>query len=506
MRKAYGKSATGFVLMLATLPAASPPAKAAGRDYGMDPAGNTVAVMAAPQGGMMQRLFPGEWLDGAIGRTRHLIYASTGRSALGRRLRRDAAADSPKSIPENDGGTGPDVLSTGNRYSKSAGKVSASGQATTVVARRYLLSDLGTLGGAQSFAYALNDAGQVTGYSWVAGGGSGHSFLYGGGRMTDLFPLNSGEVVTVGPTDINNSAQIASGQVVDGLYLPALFDGKTGTTTVLGSLGKATPAGFSGVATGINEAGQAVGYSYVDGTIRHAFVYKNGVMTDIDVFGGYSEASAINNAGLIVGFFSDQADGAAHAFVYAKGGMTDIGRLSGTDPAASESYARDVNNHGQVVGEFLTADKKAFHAFMYRHGVFTDLGAANSPETSAFAINDRGQVVGTTYVPYTDTCFDVRLNKEVPCIKHKPHGFLYQNGRLTDLNGLFQQGTGWEIAWAFDINNKGRIVGYGLLNGQFRAYLLTPVLGRRQCENDRWKSFVGFQGEPQCLEYVSRRG
>jgi probable HAF family extracellular repeat protein len=106
-------------------------------------------------------------------------------------------------------------------------------------------------------------------------------------------------------------------------------------------------------------------------------------MTDIGSFGGYSGASAIDNKGTIAGFSSDQYNGVAHAFVDRDGVMTDI------EPA-TESYARGVNSRGQVVGEFLTADHSAFHAFLYFKGTFTDLGLADSPETVAFAINNRG--------------------------------------------------------------------------------------------------------------------
>ena len=77
--------------------------------------------------------------------------------------------------------------------------------------------DLGTLeGGTQSFAYAVNNTGQVVGASDV---GSGmRAILYSDGRLIDLntlLPRNSGWLLTEA-RDINDHGQIAGSGILNG--------------------------------------------------------------------------------------------------------------------------------------------------------------------------------------------------------------------------------------------------------------------------------------------------
>lgn len=362
--------------------------------------------------------------------------------------------------------------------------------------RKFFVTDLGTLGGTQSFAYSINDSGQVVGFSRIAGDVAGHSFLYRNGTMTDLFPLNSENVLTVGPTGINNSGRIASGQLLGGVYAAAVFDSRSSQLAVLGSLGGIAD-GLSGVATAVSDQGDAVGYSYTEANSQHAFLHFNGAMTDLGPAGGYSVALGVNDAGTAVGFASKTPGGRAHAFVYSNGVMTDIHPFGDL----SESTARGINNSGQVVGEFLTQDQTAFHAFLYTDGAFYDIGSAGSPETVALAINDRAQVVGVTVIQYEADCSDPDQGGQVPCIKTAQHAFLYEAGRLVDLNGSIPADSGWQLEWAFDINNRGQIVGYGTVDDNFHAFVLTPAVSIEQCRRGGWKTF-GFKNQGRCIVFV----
>jgi probable HAF family extracellular repeat protein len=425
----------------------------------------------------------------------------SGRSKIGHRLLRDLKVNTAstdrrdnsdmvilnRSINEDDNS----LLSVQGRINKDP--------VSTDKSIKYFITDMGTLGGTESFAYGISDSEEVIGSSRLIGDTETHSFLYSKGKIKDLYPLNSESIQTVGPSSINGG-EIASGVINNGIYYPAIYSIKTSKITILDSLGGITPYNFNGVATSINKSGQAVGYSYIDYINRHAFLYSNGAVTDIGSFGGYSGATAINNKGRIVGFASGPDNGRAHAFFYLNGVMKDIDPVAPLDFSKSESYARDINNNGDVVGEFLTKDQSAFHGFLYSNGVFTDLGSKNSPETVPFGINDLRQIVGVKYSPYNDVCYDPNVGF-VPCIKFEAHAFFYDKKKLVDLNTLIRPNSDWKLSWAFDINNNGQIVGYGLVNDKFRAFLLTPATNERQCKGDGWKIY-GFNHQNACIMFV----
>jgi hypothetical protein len=55
------------------------------------------------------------------------------------------------------------------------------------------------------------------------------------------------------------------------------------------------------------------------------------------------------------------------------------------------------------------------------------------------------------------------------------HGFIYDDGGLLDLNDLLSDDLNWLITEAWDINDRGQIVGRGIFDGEQRAVLLNPT-------------------------------
>jgi len=340
---------------------------------------------------------------------------------------------------------------------------------------QYGITDLGTLGGIYSLAYAINDSGQVVGES-VTSNGYTRAFLYSGsGPMQDLGTLGGASSKAFG---INNSGQVVgTAPLSSGRDHAFLYSGG-GPMQDLGTL---SAPGFSystSEARGINNSGQVVGgglYNFYGPVDYRAFLYSgNGSMIDLGKpIGSYgAEARAINDSGQVVGnaFYSGSYDTVTRAFFYGGDGgpMQDLGTL-GFDFGI---MATAINNSGQVVGSATAAwypDCYASHAFLYSgNGPMKDLGTLTTPNlvyasSSASGINDSGQVVGRS----------TPLRGDYP-----PHAFLYTgDGPMQDLNDLVVPSSAWTLTEATAINNKGQIVGYGTNPAaQTHAFLLTPLL------------------------------
>ena len=81
------------------------------------------------------------------------------------------------------------------------------------------MNDLGTLGGSNSYAFAINDFGDVTGMSDITGDAIQHPFLFTQGTMYDvsslLLPGSGVTNLDVGSGhSINDSGQIAASGIV----------------------------------------------------------------------------------------------------------------------------------------------------------------------------------------------------------------------------------------------------------------------------------------------------
>ncbi|WP_096292005.1 PEP-CTERM sorting domain-containing protein [Nitrosomonas ureae] len=334
------------------------------------------------------------------------------------------------------------------------------------------LTKLGTLGGASSFASALNDVGQVVGASEFVPGGkdrAAHAYITGsdGIGMTDLGAIRRFSFAQ----DINETGQVVGATTVDRVtgFEHAFITGLNGAGLIdLGTLG-----GGNSRALGINDSGQVVGRSEITlaNNTSHAFVTgANGAgMTDLGTLstltGRFSEANAINNSGQVVGW-SHTDEGYSHAFITGPNGvgMTDLALSLGL-VSESNSIAYDINNSGQVVGSFNVSPTLTHGFVTGPDGVgMIDLSTTffDGKGSNAFSINDAGEVLVSVEV--NSNTFDT---------------FLYRDGKMINLDLLDVFVTSGYKAFGFsDLNNNGQIVGtgvYNLFSPSSEAFLLSPV-------------------------------
>jgi probable HAF family extracellular repeat protein len=236
-------------------------------------------------------------------------------------------------------------------------------------------------------------------------------------------------------------------------YQDRAFLWQNGVMTDLGTLGTGTDAW----AMAINDQGQIIGISYTTSTpnqvvtpcvyqgsgalipTQDPFLWQNGKMTDLGGLGGTCGFPEwIDNHGRIVGWSDLAGDQVSHAFLWTKAkGMQDLGTLGG-----SYGTAQMINDRGEVVGGSTLRGDSQQDAFLW-DGKMHDLGAFNGC-AYAWAINNSAQVVGNWG---SDGC--------------NQGAFLWENsGPMVDLATLVSAPTDITLG-AVNINDRGEIAGHG---------------------------------------------
>lgn len=228
-----------------------------------------------------------------------------------------------------------------------------------VAAGGYVLNNgsaqsLGSLGGATTEAFGINNAGVVVGTSYI-NATSYHAFAWNNGAMQDLGTLGGSNSVAF---DINSQNEIVGRfDTASGTFRATLWD--DGVTQDLGTLG-----GQNSIGMGINDKGQITGHAQLSNGDYHAFFWDDGSMLDIGTLGGaVSAATGINNRGQIVGA-SQYNNGVFGAFVWSEAsGMLDLCVITDcTAKGWGELQAFDISNSGYITGFGIIGDE--LHAFL----------------------------------------------------------------------------------------------------------------------------------------------
>ena len=302
---------------------------------------------------------------------------------------------------------------------------------------------------------------------WRRGHGIQNLGTFGGTVSSAVSVNNRGQVVGGSTNKTNDQYAAGIGPCWSLNCWPSAtqwraFLWQNGVMTDLGTLG----TGHDAVAGLVNADGQVAGVAYTNATANQTtgiptqdpFFWEQGnSMVDMGTLGGtLGYPNWLNGKGQVVGQSNLAGDSKYHPFLWVKGQkMQDLGTLGGDSGTATW-----INDGGEIVGGTWTTGNQAFHAVRWKNGTPHDLGVVKGyKHTLANSINSNHQIVG---------CLANNLNN---C----SHGFLWEHGSMFNLDKLIPPGSGITVSMPVNINDHGVIAAWGLVNGfEIHAVLLIP--------------------------------
>ncbi len=265
-----------------------------------------------------------------------------------------------------------------------------------------------------------------------------------------------------------------------------------------GNASIALPSGFSGgEAYDINNhdiiVGRANGYSPALWNPDRSLSYLPLVRTN-------GVAYAINDSDIVVG-----VDGPSNP-IPVKWVHGQVISLCGSVPCSGT--ALDINNQGDILGSIAWDIDQDHYGGNWIYQPLERFSSDHPPtpddfiDASVLSLNDNRQVAGYRgLLPFEDFVETYAIRWENGIVAVLDHGSFRRHsyaqginnrgdlvgqkgghatlwtaeGHEIDLNLAIPPNTGWLLQTATDINERGQIVGYGLLNNKQRGFLLTPL-------------------------------
>lgn len=360
----------------------------------------------------------------------------------------------------------------------------------------YNVTDLGTLGGAYSYTYTLNEAGIVGGGAATSDqidGLSQTAFLWQRGQMIGLGTLDGTECLGCS----SESAGVSGSGSASMISETATFDSngedfcgfgthwrcvaavwKDGKVTALPTL----PGGNNSQAYWTNKAGEIAGFSETavfdttcavadqklrfegvrwsaDGTANRLRPLPNDTVSF--AFGVNDIGQAVGVSGLCSNTtIPPGLPGGPHAVLWESDGTPIL--VDSLPGSIGNNVGGNINNRGDVVGTQEMADGTV-HTFLWNKSS----GIQDVMVPGAFV----------TIAPCCHTANDRREITGFAVGEDGPQAFVWKNDVFTDLNSALPAGSPWFLFITASINNAGQIAasGFNMETGEVHGLLLTPI-------------------------------
>ncbi len=245
------------------------------------------------------------------------------------------------------------------------------------------MQDLGTLGGPDAWAGLVNEQGQIAGISYTTSTANANNATCAPNAPTQdpfLWEKHTGmiDIGTFGgtcgiPNALNNRGQVSGQSYLAGNLIAHAFLWEKSSHPQLRDLG--TLGGDNAAALWVDDAGEVIGYADLPpnppgcmglACIHHGFLWKDGVMTDLGTIGTdqCSRALSINSRSQIVGATAQCGGAFAHGFLWENGGPAiDLNTLVVQGSGLALVGPSSINDRGEIAGAGVLPNGDT-HAFL----------------------------------------------------------------------------------------------------------------------------------------------